>query len=204
MNRRPAHSWERQPEESSPAWHAFVAYRDMGGARSLAKVAEKLGKSATLMSRWSAEHAWVLRASAYDSDQDREIQAELRSRRREAARKSVMLGNAMKVVVGNEVAKLAQSGQNIRPQDLARFAEAAMRIEQSGFDLFKAPAQSAGVAGEGLEDVDLEELTDEEIRSHLLTLRRQIDADLADYPDLDSALLEAEDEDDLCAEITEN
>ena len=49
-------AWERLENESSRAFEAFSAYRDLGPQRSLAKVAETLGKSKALMERWSAKH----------------------------------------------------------------------------------------------------------------------------------------------------
>ena len=59
--------WDRQPNETSKAYGAFVTYRDMGPERSLERVAHTLGKSTTIMSRWSAAHNWVSRTEAWDS-----------------------------------------------------------------------------------------------------------------------------------------
>lgn len=55
--------------ESQKAYEAFVTYRDMGVQRSLAKVAEKLGKSSQIISRWSAKHAWGERVAEWDAQQ---------------------------------------------------------------------------------------------------------------------------------------
>lgn len=59
--------WDRQPGESSPAYDAFLVYRDLGNARSCAAVGRKLGKSTTLMDRWSGRWSWVERTEAWDS-----------------------------------------------------------------------------------------------------------------------------------------
>ena len=40
----PPEVWERQEGETAQAFQAFAAYRDMGAERSLAKVAQKVGK----------------------------------------------------------------------------------------------------------------------------------------------------------------
>lgn len=56
--------WERRDTESNPAYEAFRAYMRI---RSCTKVATELGKSVTLVTRWSSEHAWVSRITAYDS-----------------------------------------------------------------------------------------------------------------------------------------
>jgi hypothetical protein len=60
-------AWERQPGETSRAYEAFSTYRDLGPARSLAKVGQLLGKSTGLMERWSAVHSWVDRVAALEA-----------------------------------------------------------------------------------------------------------------------------------------
>ena len=56
--------WEKQPKESRQAFQAFQMYRDLGYARSQAKVAAALGKSEDLIARWSSRWRWVERADA--------------------------------------------------------------------------------------------------------------------------------------------
>jgi hypothetical protein len=63
--------YEKLSQESDKSWHAFVCYRDLGVDRSTAKVGQRLGKSKTLMDRWSSKNNWVERVAAYDVDQDR-------------------------------------------------------------------------------------------------------------------------------------
>jgi hypothetical protein len=53
--------------ESADAYAACVAYCALGHARSTAKVGQQLGKSKTLMDRWSARWHWVARAAAWDT-----------------------------------------------------------------------------------------------------------------------------------------
>jgi hypothetical protein len=62
----------RLPGESRQAYASFVAYRDLGEARSLVKVGQKLGKSTSLLERWSARWRWVERAEAFDAFLDRQ------------------------------------------------------------------------------------------------------------------------------------
>ena len=80
--------WDRQEGESLPAWSAFRCYRDMD-RRSLSKVGQALGKSKTLMSRWSARWDWTGRVAVYDADLDRRVrlkflQAQVEARERHA------------------------------------------------------------------------------------------------------------------------
>ena len=84
--------WERQPEESEPAWDAFVVYRDLpytayrdeanqqqpGRPRSQRECARRVEKSRSLIDRWATTHAWQARVRAYDADLDRDKRAKLR------------------------------------------------------------------------------------------------------------------------------
>ena len=74
------HAWDRRPDESAKAYSSFREYRDMGPLRSLGKMATTSRRNAE---HWSARHAWVARASAWDDEQhmieDRERLEALRS-----------------------------------------------------------------------------------------------------------------------------
>jgi transposase-like protein len=61
-----AEKWDKLEGESSKAYAAFCAYRDLGFERSIAKVAQACGKSVGLLNRWSSQYQWVSRADAYD------------------------------------------------------------------------------------------------------------------------------------------
>ena len=58
-------NWERQSNESYPAFEAFKTYLT---ERSYPKVAEKLSKSLPLIKRWSKNYAWRSRADAWDRE----------------------------------------------------------------------------------------------------------------------------------------
>jgi len=68
--------WKRQEFDTDPSWEAFTMYRDMGLGRSLAQVAENLGKSTTIMERWSSQRYWRYRVWMYDIHVDEQTQAE--------------------------------------------------------------------------------------------------------------------------------
>ena len=57
--------FEKLPRESGKAFGAFSLYLGMGAERSLVAVAEKLGKSVTLLGRWSAKYDWPARVQAH-------------------------------------------------------------------------------------------------------------------------------------------
>ena len=115
--------------ESAKAFEAFCAYRDMGPGRSVAKVGHALGKSTTLMARWSGRWAWVARVATWDADtavkvaeaQQGEI-VEMRSRH--ARISAAFLG---KVVGG--LAKLDPG--ELKPGELTRMFDVAMKAERT-------------------------------------------------------------------------
>jgi hypothetical protein len=57
--------FEQQPNESNKAFAAFSLYLSLGPQRSLAAVEQKLAKSHTIISRWSAKWDWTSRVQAY-------------------------------------------------------------------------------------------------------------------------------------------
>jgi hypothetical protein len=60
--------WTRGEGESSPAYAAFREYMLLGAEnRSLDETVRVVGKSRSLLSRWSQKFDWVGRASAYDT-----------------------------------------------------------------------------------------------------------------------------------------
>lgn len=65
--------WDRQPNETSKAWAAFVVFRDSPpNERTLQKTAKKLSKNLTTIKNWSAANDWVDRAREFDAWLDRE------------------------------------------------------------------------------------------------------------------------------------
>lgn len=58
--------WTRRTDESAVAYEAFRTYLNQGTDRSTAHVAHALGKTKTIMDRWSSQHDWVERVRAYD------------------------------------------------------------------------------------------------------------------------------------------
>ena len=57
--------FEQLPKESSKAFAAFSLYLSLGPQRSLAAVGRKLGKSKTVIDRWSSKFDWVARVQAH-------------------------------------------------------------------------------------------------------------------------------------------
>jgi hypothetical protein len=64
-------AWEHQAGESSRAFEAFACYRDMGSARSLQAVSDRIDKSVSMLKRWSSRRCWQERVEAWDREQER-------------------------------------------------------------------------------------------------------------------------------------
>ena len=123
-----AQPWERQENETDVAFEAFNTYRDMGLARSLSKVGEALGKSETLMSRWSSEHNWVDRARAWEDEQDRILRNEQIEDIKKMRKRHANLAVEM-------LAKALEGLKHLDPEELnavsiGRLVEVASKLEQ--------------------------------------------------------------------------
>ena len=59
------HPFEQQPKESAKAFAAFAEYLNQGPTRSLEAVGQKLGKSVSLIERWSSRWNWTERVLAH-------------------------------------------------------------------------------------------------------------------------------------------
>lgn len=60
--------WERQKNESTKAYEAFLIFRDLGAGRTFIAVSEKLRKSDGLIRRWAKKYFWQARADAWDKE----------------------------------------------------------------------------------------------------------------------------------------
>ncbi|WP_145497479.1 hypothetical protein [Streptomyces sp. CFMR 7] len=167
-------SWERQSGESVQAFEAFAVYRDLGPARSVTKVARELDKSRALVGRWSRQFAWVMRATAYDREQDRLFLAEQAVARRELARRHAKLAQA---VQSKAVARLQTlDPRELSPSELLRYFQVAAEIERRAVG--EAPV--AGAVEDRGQDADVAGLSDEERRARMDQLRRELERRLSE------------------------
>lgn len=124
--------WERQPEEKPKPFEAFCIYRDMGIERSIRKVAAKLGKSDTLIGRWSKDNKWVERVTAWDDEQERKereiAQKEQAKAIREMRKKHADLASAMLIKAAKALAKIPDD--EIKAGDMTRMVDVASKLER--------------------------------------------------------------------------
>lgn len=165
--------WDRQEDESAAAFAAFVAYRDIGPARSVTKVARQLDKSRSLLGRWSRKYAWVMRVAVYDRQQDREFVAEQQQARRDMARRHAKLAQAF---LGKAVARLqVLDPRELTPGELLRYFQVAAEVERRAVGEELVTAERA----DGTDLPEVGPLTDEERRRRMEELRRELERRLS-------------------------
>lgn len=174
---RPSDSWERQPDETSAAFAAFAAYRDMGAGRSAAKVGRELGKSRALLNRWSARYGWVARAEAFDRAEDAEWLRVRQERVRESARRNADIAEAAMRRVAQALATLSTSEMDAH--GIARLMAAASKLQQLALGQATEHVAVAGPDGGPVRHT-YAAMTDEERHERLLELRAEVDRRLVD------------------------
>lgn len=164
--------WDRREKESEPAWQAFTTYRDQDvGHRSLRKVAATLGKSGSLIHKWSHTHRWVMRVTAWDAEQDRIWQVELASQRRKMAERQMRTASVAQQKVASWIVNL--NPDNLTATEAARWYEVAVKIERAAVgepDLLHVSS-----------NVETESLSPEETIARLSRLRAVLEESLSDH-----------------------
>jgi hypothetical protein len=125
------HPWDRQETESVAAFEAFETYRMMGLTRSLARVGEKLGKSLTLIERWSQRDNWKLRTLAWDRYEARITNERVILGTAGMRERMTVLAMQMQSRAQNRILKMSEQEINaMRPADVVAIMRAAADIER--------------------------------------------------------------------------
>lgn len=128
---------QRQPDEGARAWEAFCCYRDMGPKRSITRVAQKLGKSGSMISRWSGRHRWQERVSSWQTEQDACAAEDRRELIRCANRRHLAVAKSMFKAIHKSIAAASQAPE-LSPRDVAAWARVAVQIERDALGLTRA------------------------------------------------------------------
>lgn len=155
--------WERQEGESAQAFQGFAAYRDMGAERSLAKVAQKLGKSKALMERWSVRWQWVMRADLWDDEMDRLSRRELEKGITGMRRNHVNIAKAMLVKALQALQRIPVD--EMTPKDVSTMVDVAAKLERisRGEATERTEGKQTIAGGIRTESVNLSGLSDDEL-----------------------------------------
>lgn len=137
--------WEQQPGESGKAFEAFKVYLDMGSERSIRAVGEKLGKSSTLMARWSSTHGWVERVIAYDADLQRQAHSEAVKSARKMSERHIKLALQLQEKAIKALSKMKP--EDLDPKNLIAFVREATKLERENrTDIVQTTDPSKGEA----------------------------------------------------------
>ena len=120
--------WFRQKGESRIAYEAFAIYRDLGAARTLAKVATHLGKSIDLIKCWSARWEWVDRAASFDANEEWERMVSMREQRTQMFVNDAKIARMVKQKVVDRLATL--DANELSPTQMAHWFEVAVKVER--------------------------------------------------------------------------
>lgn len=146
--------WERQPSESDTMYTSFSRYLALGSARTLAKAAQVLTKNPSYLRGVAAQYRWADRAASWDREQDRSFIEQMAADRRQVARAQLRVGTQF---IAKVVARLETLDvETLRPQDLARFADVAIKLQNSGLGL---PDRTVLVTGDPTQPVAVADVT---------------------------------------------
>ena len=170
--------WQRQVGETSPAFEAFVLYRDMTPPRSVRRVCDILDKHKSQIDGWSSTNRWVARCQVWDNEVDRRATnaqvAEIKAMKRRQAQLAFemqvtgqfALVDLKKSLVASR-RKAEESGvpakPPISPDNIVRMIDTGARLERLNFD---EPDNITEVQGSDFSNLSLEEM---------LQLRRLLD-----------------------------
>ena len=106
--------WVRQRGEHTKAFSAFCVYRNQGPERSLQETSDEIGKSMTMVKRWSSGWNWVTRAALYDDHLDEKRRTVLEAGRLEMNERHIELSEKLQTrllsrvdgMTDDEIAKL--------------------------------------------------------------------------------------------------
>jgi hypothetical protein len=128
--------WERQPAETSKQWLAFVTYRDLGPARTLAEVCRILypgqrrtGRPIGRVVAWSSKNHWVERAGAWDAEQDRINREAQYKARRDMTERHLQQLLALQTKAVQRL--LAMRPEELRPSEVLEVLDRAMKLERT-------------------------------------------------------------------------
>lgn len=138
--------WERKDDEGAKRYEAFWKYLQQGtGTRSQRRVAEELGKSLTLISRWATEEDWTERVATYDKHMIDIMQAAIETETQEMFKRHVQAAIAFQNKVVERLREFTPD--DLSPTQLIQWFEVATRIERQA---------------RGLPDLSLEQIIPED------------------------------------------
>lgn len=150
-------AWDKQPGESTKAYAAFVAYRDLGSERSHARVAGAISRARSQISGWASTWQWSHRVDAWEQQEEqrrREITRDARDRmtERHATQASAAQQAAMGPVI-KFLERLRDKPQELDDAETKDLADLALKSLRSLGHLQAAERIARGLPGTSTEIV---------------------------------------------------
>lgn len=128
--------YERQDSESPAAWAGFVAYRDLGIARTLVDAARKLGKEdkyARTLSNWAGPYKWQYRIQEWDAEIDRRVRRSQLCAAEKMREDHLALVDKLHDITKTELAKLDwvvknQEDLNLSPKEIREYVDSIVKL----------------------------------------------------------------------------
>lgn len=120
--------WERQKGESEKAFEAFMIYRDLGNARAISAVAEKLSKSRQLISRWKSTWKWEERVRNYDNDLINQAKAQAAENIKEMTDRHIKIAMQLQAIALKSLSSL--DTEEMSAKDLLQYIKTATTLER--------------------------------------------------------------------------
>ena len=154
--------WDQQPKESSRAFAAFIAYRDLGLRRSCHAVAQQLKLNPSSVLELSKRHHWQERVRAWDSHVDQQTQKDQLEAVKIMKKRQIALALKAQKAAGKGLRKfIAQFNDDyiapstIKPDGLSKLLDTGCRLERLNRD---EPEQNVTLTqGSKFDNLSLEE-----------------------------------------------
>lgn len=137
-NKRTEQPWERQKGESAQAFEAFFLYLEMGANRSIRAVSQELGKSKTLIDRWSRTYKWVERCRAWDNHIQHEAKKAAITEVRNMTKRHVTMAQQIQNAAMLALKELGSDMAN--PKNFAAIVKLATELERQNLEAQVAAA----------------------------------------------------------------
>ena len=131
-NKKTEQPWERQKGESAQAFEAFFLYLEMGASRSLRAVSQELGKSKTLIDRWSRTYKWVERCRAWDNHIQHEAKKAAITEVRNMTKRHVTM--AQQIQNAAMLALKELGSDMVNPKNFAAIVKLATELERQNLE----------------------------------------------------------------------
>lgn len=112
-----AKSWERQSDETEPAFEAFRIYLDIGSGRTQEETRKILGKTYEVINKWAVENNWNKRAIDYDNWINREIDKKLVNEAWKTKKEHTKLYSNLRNIAQFPIGQLAKRIENLNDKD---------------------------------------------------------------------------------------